>query len=51
MPVSHTKEAAKERRLYNEFHALTVAVGKAHCGRVARCENCPLAADLKGRGA
>ena len=33
-------------QLYNEFHALTVAVGKAHCGRVARCEGCPLAGDL-----
>ncbi|MGH9561413.1 MAG: base excision DNA repair protein, partial [Terracidiphilus sp.] len=33
--------------LYNEFHALTVAVGKAHCGRQPRCENCPLAEDLK----
>ena len=41
--------AAEEARLYNEFHALTVAVGKAHCGRVARCERCPLAADLKRR--
>ena len=41
---------AKEKRgrLYNEFHALTVAVGKAHCGRTARCEKCPLAGDLKG---
>ncbi len=34
-------------QLFNEFHALTVAVGKAHCGRTARCEACPLAADLK----
>jgi len=34
-------------RLYNEFHALTVAVGKAHCGRTPRCENCPLAGDLR----
>jgi endonuclease-3 related protein len=34
--------------LYNEFHALTVAVGKAHCGRIARCQGCPLAGDLKG---
>jgi endonuclease-3 related protein len=34
-------------QLFNEFHALTVAVGKAHCGRAARCENCPLAFDLK----
>ncbi len=33
--------------LYNEFHALTVAVGKAHCGRTPRCECCPLAFDLK----
>lgn len=32
--------------LFNEFHALTVAVGKAHCGRTARCEGCPLFADL-----
>jgi endonuclease-3 related protein len=34
--------------LFNEFHALTVAVGKAHCGRTAKCEGCPLAGDLKG---
>jgi endonuclease-3 related protein len=33
--------------LFNEFHALTVAVGKAHCGRQAHCEGCPLAADLE----
>jgi endonuclease III related protein len=33
--------------LFNEFHALTVAVGKAHCGRTAKCEGCPLARDLK----
>jgi endonuclease-3 related protein len=32
--------------LFNEFHALTVAVGKAHCGRTANCMGCPLAADL-----
>jgi endonuclease III related protein len=31
--------------LFNEFHALTVAVGKSHCGRAARCEGCPLAYD------
>lgn len=35
-------------QLFNEFHALTVAVGKAHCGRVARCEGCPLHYDLPG---
>jgi endonuclease-3 related protein len=32
--------------LFNEFHALTVAVGKAHCGRTANCDGCPLAGDL-----
>jgi len=38
---------AKHTQLFNEFHALTVAVGKAHCGRTARCTSCPLAADLQ----
>ena len=33
--------------LFNEFHALTVAVGKAHCGRTAKCDGCPLEHDLK----
>ena len=37
--------AASHTRLYNEFHALTVAVGKAHCGRTAHCQDCPLATD------
>lgn len=32
--------------LFNEFHALTVAVGKAHCGRTPNCSGCPLAGDL-----
>ena len=39
--------SAGHARLFNEFHALTVAVGKAHCGRTARCTGCPLAADLQ----
>ena len=34
-------------QLFNEFHALTVAVGKEHCGKTARCEGCPLEKDLK----
>lgn len=34
-------------QFFNEFHALTVAVGKAHCGRTPRCEGCPLAGDLR----
>jgi len=38
---------ASHGRLFNEFHALTVAVGKAHCGRTANCAGCPLAADLQ----
>lgn len=37
---------ADKAKLFNEFHALTVAVGKSHCGREARCEDCPLAGDL-----
>jgi len=37
--------SAGQAELFNEFHALTVAVGKSHCGRVARCEGCPLAFD------
>ncbi len=39
----------EQARLFNEFHALTVAVGKAHCGRTARCQGCPLAEDLRHR--
>ena len=34
-------------QFFNEFHALTVTVGKAHCGKSARCSDCPLAADLR----
>lgn len=41
---------ANRALLYNEFHALVVAVGKAHCGRVADCEHCPLATDLHAAG-
>jgi endonuclease-3 related protein len=41
--------AADHARLFNEFHALIVAVGKAHCGRTAHCEGCPLAGDLRNR--
>ena len=37
--------APRRAVLFNEFHALTVAVGKAHCGRTANCDGCPLAAD------
>ena len=37
-------------RLFNEFHALTVAVGKAHCSRTAHCEGCPLRTDPHTKG-
>ena len=33
----------RKRRLYNEYHALFVRVGKYHCRPTARCEGCPLA--------
>lgn len=42
-----SEPASDHAVLFNEFHALTVAVGKAHCGRTANCKGCPLAADLK----
>ena len=38
---------AQRANLFNEFHALTVAVGKAHCHRTPKCEGCPIAGDLK----
>ena len=41
--------ASGHAQFFNEFHALTVAVGKAHCGKTAQCTNCPLAVDLKNR--
>jgi len=40
-----TDPPENQARLFNEFHALTVAVGKAHCRRTAQCTGCPLAAD------
>jgi endonuclease III related protein len=39
--------AADRGRLFNEFHALTVAVGKAHCRLTPSCAGCPLAYDLE----
>lgn len=31
-----------DAKVYGEFHALLVALGKRHCGKVARCDGCPL---------
>ncbi|MBI3028621.1 MAG: endonuclease III domain-containing protein [Candidatus Rokubacteria bacterium] len=36
-------------RLFNEYHALLVAVGKEHCRNLPHCEGCPLRFDLRGR--
>jgi endonuclease III related protein len=37
-------ESKREHR-YGEFHALIVAVGKAHCSGTPECWGCPLARD------
>jgi endonuclease-3 related protein len=34
--------------LFNEFHALLVAVAKTHCRAAPRCASCPLRFDLPG---
>lgn len=39
--------AASQARFFNEFHALTVAVGKAHCKRSPQCDGCPLEYDIR----
>jgi endonuclease-3 related protein len=39
----------RDRALYNEFHALMVAVGKEFCRATARCEQCPLKRFLPGK--
>lgn len=41
-----TESEAELARHYNEFHALFVQIGKDHCGRVPRCDQCPLRRDL-----
>lgn len=35
--------------LFNELHALLVAVAKSHCRTTPRCDSCPLRFDLRGR--
>jgi endonuclease-3 related protein len=37
----------RNAKLYNEYHALLVAVGKVYCRSVPRCDSCPLRWDLK----
>ncbi len=48
-PDSANESPEALARHYNEFHALIVQTGKQRCGRVAHCEGCPLAFDLKRR--
>lgn len=37
----------RDAQLYNEYHALLVAVGKAYCRSSPRCDRCPLRPDLE----
>lgn len=36
------RELPAEPRLYNEYHALLVKVGKEHCKTAPQCDGCPL---------
>jgi endonuclease-3 related protein len=37
-----TASIPRDARIYNEYHALLVRLGKEHCRARARCEGCPL---------
>ena len=39
---SFEKNLPRDAKLYNDFHALIVSVGKEYCRPKARCEQCPL---------
>jgi endonuclease-3 related protein len=39
----------RDPQLFNELHALLVAVSKSHCRARPRCDGCPLGADLRGQ--
>jgi len=41
-----TDPPGNRTQLFNEFHALTITVGKGHCRRTPDCRRCPLAGDL-----
>ncbi|MFQ5655944.1 MAG: endonuclease III domain-containing protein [Candidatus Methylomirabilales bacterium] len=38
----------RDARLYNEYHALLVRIGKEYCRPIPRCQSCPLRSDLEG---
>lgn len=40
-----------DERLFNEYHALLVRVGKQHCGTSPKCDGCPLEPLLPAGGA
>ncbi|MFQ5882489.1 MAG: endonuclease III domain-containing protein [Candidatus Methylomirabilales bacterium] len=40
----------RDVKLYNEYHALLVSVGKAYCRSTPRCDSCPLRWDLEYHG-
>ena len=42
------KNLPRDAKLYNDFHALIVSVGKEFCRPKARCEECPLRRYLPG---
>ena len=44
-----SEPAESQVRLFNEAHALVVAIGKAHCRKTAHCDGCPLKPDLPSR--
>ena len=41
---------SRDVKLYNEYHALLVAVGKTYCRSTPRCSSCPLRSDLERHG-
>jgi endonuclease III related protein len=45
-----TDHLPPDAMLYNEYHALLVAVGKAYCRSTPRCDRCPLRRDLEQHG-
>jgi endonuclease-3 related protein len=40
----------RDAALYNEYHALLVRVGKLHCRKTPKCDDCPLADRLPDGG-
>lgn len=42
------KNLPRDAKVYNDFHALIVKVGKEYCRPKARCEQCPLQPFLPG---